>query len=186
MGKKYLTIPNALTLLRALSLPLFAYWALALHADGWAVLLLMFGGATDYFDGKLARAWNQQSRFGELMDPAVDRLFIATTLIVLYLRQIIPIWLILLLLGRDLILGLLTLMMKRAGHQPLTVTYLGKAATFNLLYAFPLLLLAQWHSFMGNAAFVFGWSFAVWGVALYVLTGLDYFRGGWRLLVSTK
>jgi cardiolipin synthase (CMP-forming) len=186
MAKKFLTVPNGLTLLRALGVPLFAYLALSRHADGAAILVLMFGGATDYFDGKLARAWHQESRLGELMDPAVDRIYIATTLIVLYLRNVISIWVILLLLARDLILGGLTLAMKRAGYSPLTVTYLGKAATFNLLYAFPLLLLAQSHSIWGSVAFVLGWSFAVWGIALYVVTGFSYFRFGWRLVTTAK
>ncbi|HEX7404882.1 MAG TPA: CDP-alcohol phosphatidyltransferase family protein [Candidatus Nanopelagicaceae bacterium] len=186
MGRKFFTVPNALTLLRALTLPFFAYFALGRHHNGAAILLLMFGGASDYFDGKLARAWNQQSRLGELMDPTVDRLFIATTLIVLYVKEIIPIWVILLLVGRDLLLGLLTLAMQRAGHGPFSVTYLGKAATFNLLYAFPFLLVAQWHSGWGDAGFVLGWSFAVWGIALYIFTGFDYFRLGWRLLSTTK
>jgi cardiolipin synthase len=186
MAKKFLTVPNALTLLRGLGIPLFGYLALVRHADGAAVLVLIFGGATDYFDGKLARAWNQESRLGELMDPAVDRIYIATTLIVLYIRHAIPLWVILLLLCRDFILGALTLFMKRAGHGPLTVTYLGKAATFNLLYAFPLLLLAQSHSIWGSTAFVMGWSFASWGVALYLVTGFDYFRLGWRLAATPK
>jgi cardiolipin synthase len=186
MAKKFLTVPNILTLLRALGIPLFAYLALGPHADGLAILVLMFGGVTDYFDGKLARAWHQESRLGELMDPTVDRIYIATTLIVLYLRDAIPLWVIILLLLRDITLGVLTVVMKRAGYGPFTVTFLGKAATFNLLYAFPLLLVAHLHSTWGTLAFVMGWSFAVWGIALYILTGLDYFRLGWRLVRPAK
>ena len=85
-----LTVPNSLTFLRALGIPLFIYLAIALEADGWAILTLAIGGATDYFDGKIARAWGQESRFGELADPAIDRLYIVATLIVLYLRDAIP------------------------------------------------------------------------------------------------
>ena len=84
---KLLNIPNALTGLRALGVPLFIYLALYLEADGWAILTLAIGGATDYLDGKLARAWGQESRFGEIADPAIDRLYIVATLIVLYLRD---------------------------------------------------------------------------------------------------
>jgi len=186
MAKKFWTVPNALTLLRALGVPLFAFLALGPHADVLAIIVLVVAGATDYFDGKLARAWNQESRLGELMDPAVDRIYIATALIVLYLRQVIPLWIILVLLARDLTLALLTLMMRRAGHGPFTVTFLGKAATFNLLYAFPLLLLAKSHSFWGSSAFALGWSFAVWGIALYVVTGIDYFRIGWHIVAPAK
>ena len=98
------------------------------------------------------------------------------TLIVLYLRQALPLWVILLLLGRDLVLALVTLALTRRGLPPLTVTYIGKAATFNLLYAFPFLLLALQDSWLGTIAFVLGWAFAIWGLALYLFTGVSYFR----------
>lgn len=174
--KQYLTIPNALTALRGLGVPLFIWLALDKQADGWAVFVLAIGGITDYLDGKLARMWNQTSRFGELADPAIDRVYIVATLIVLYLRDALPLWVILLLLGRDLVLALVTVVLTRKGLPPLQVTYIGKAATFNLLYAFPLLLLALNDSAVGTIAFIFGWAFAIWGVALYTFTGVSYFR----------
>jgi len=174
--KSYLTIPNALTALRGLGVPLFIWLALGLEADSWAILVLVIGGITDYLDGKLARLWNQTSRFGELADPAIDRVYILATLVVLYLREAIPLWIIIVLLGRDLLLGVMTIALTRKGQPPLKVTYLGKAATFNLLYAFPLLLLALSENAAGSIAFVFGWAFALWGVALYTFTGVSYFR----------
>ena len=173
--RSYLTIPNALTALRGLGVPLFIWLALDLKADGWAILVLAIGGVTDYLDGKLARMWNQTSRFGELADPAIDRIYIIATLIVLAMRDAIPFWVIVLLLARDLILGLVTIALTRKGLPPLQVTYLGKAATFNLLYAFPLLLLALSDSPAGTIAFVIGWAFTIWGVALYIFTGVSYF-----------
>jgi cardiolipin synthase len=172
---KNLNVPNALTGLRALGIPLFIYLAVSLQADGWAIFTLAIGGATDYFDGKLARAWGQESRFGELADPAIDRLYIVATLIVLYMRDAIPLWVIAILLARDLILALATLGLTLNSLPPLKVTYLGKAATFNLLYAFPLLLLALADNWAGTLAFIFGWSFAFWGIALYIFTGVSYF-----------
>lgn len=178
--KQYLTIPNGLTALRGLGVPLFIWLALDLHADGWAILVLAIGGVTDYLDGKLARMWNQTSRFGELADPAIDRIYILATLIVLYMREALPLWSILLLLGRDLILSLVTIALTRKGLPPLKVTYIGKAATFNLLYAFPLLLLALDTSWVGTTAFIFGWAFAIWGIALYLFTGVSYFRSAMK------
>jgi cardiolipin synthase len=175
---KLLNVPNALTALRGLGIPLFIYLALVLEADGWAIFTLAVGGATDYFDGKLARAWGQESRFGELADPAIDRLYIIATLIVLYLRDAIPLWVIAVLLGRDLLLGALTIVLAMNSLPPLKVTYLGKAATFNLLYAFPFLLLALHPGWAGTAAYIFGWSFTWWGVGLYLFTGASYFRTG--------
>lgn len=172
----YLTIPNALTALRGLGVPLFIWLALGPHADGWAIIVLIIGGLTDYLDGKLARAWNQTSRFGELADPAIDRIYITATLIVLTIREAIPLWVVLVLIVRDLILGIVTIALTRKGLPPLKVTYIGKAATFNLLYAFPLLLLALSESWLGDLAFIFGWAFTLWGVALYLFTGVSYFR----------
>lgn len=172
----YLTIPNGLTVLRGLGIPVFMYLALSLHADGWAILTLIIAGATDYFDGKLARAWNQTSKFGEIFDPAIDRLYINATLIVLYLRDAIPLWLIAILFSRDLILALFALALQLKKQPPLKVSYLGKAATFNLLYAFPLLLLALVDSWYGTLAFIAGWSFTIWGLGLYIGTGIGYIR----------
>lgn len=174
--KQYLTIPNALTALRGLGVPLFIWLALDRKADGWAIFVLAIGGLTDYLDGKLARMWNQTSRFGELADPAIDRIYIIATLVVLYLRDALPLWIIIALLLRDFSLGVVTIFLARRGIPPLKVTYIGKAATFNLLYAFPFLLLALSDSWAGTLAFIFGWAFTIWGVALYLFTGVSYFR----------
>lgn len=174
----YLTIPNALTALRGLGVPLFIWLALVKEADGWAIFVLALGGISDYLDGKLARLWNQTSRFGELADPAIDRIYIFAVLIVLYLREALPLWIIIALLARDLILAILTIALTRKGLPPLEVTYLGKAATFNLLYAFPFLLLALSQSWLGTIAFILGWAFTLWGSALYLATGISYLRSG--------
>ena len=176
MDRSLLNFPNFLTLLRFLGIPLFLVLTLKLHSDGWAIVVLTLGGASDYFDGKLARAWNQTSRFGELADPAIDRLYILAILIAFGVRAILPLWIILALIARDVILGVFTIALKRAGHPPLKVTYLGKAATFNLMYAFPFILLSQRHGSLGVVAFILGWSFAIWGVALYISTGITYSR----------
>jgi len=173
-----LTIPNGLTFLRFLGIPLFVWLALSVHADGWAILVLAIGGATDYFDGKLARALNQESKFGEIADPTIDRLYIAATLIVLYIRDAIPLWLILILVLRDFAMAILAGVLQLRGFPPLQVTYLGKAATFNLLYAFPFLLLALSDTWYGAVAYIFGWAFTLWGVALYLGTAVSYFRTG--------
>ena len=172
----YLTIPNALTALRGLGVPLFIWLALGREADGWAIFVLAIGGITDYLDGKLARLWNQTSRFGELADPAIDRIYILATLIVLNIRGALPLWVVCALIGRDIALGIVTIALTRRGLPPLQVTFIGKAATFNLLYAFPFLLLALSDSWLGTLAFIFGWAFTYWGTALYLFTGVAYFK----------
>ena len=182
MSSSVISVPNALTFLRFLGIPLFIYLTLNREADGWAILVLAIGGATDYFDGKLARAWNQTSRLGELADPAIDRLYILAILIVFLIRDVIPAWMIVAIVGRDIILAVITIAMNRKGIPSFTVTYLGKAATFNLMYAFPFLLLALSDGVIGTIAFVLGWSFAIWGIALYISTGISYSRQGiWQI-----
>lgn len=173
-----INIPNSLSVLRLLGIPLFIYFALITKEDGLAILVLAIAGATDYLDGKLARAWNQTSAFGALLDPAADRIYILATLIILFVRDAISLWVLVILISRDAILAVLTLLMKSRGLGVLEVTYLGKTATFNLLYAFPLLLLSTNDSAAGQVAFALGWSFALWGIALYVITGLIYFQSG--------
>lgn len=177
MNKNF-NIPNALSVLRLLGIPLFIYFALISKQDGLAILILAVAGVTDYLDGKLARAWNQTSSLGALLDPAADRIYILATLIILFVRDSISLWVLLILISRDVLLGMLTLFMKIRRLNLLEITFLGKAATFNLLYAFPLLLLATHNSTAGRVSFAIGWSFALWGIALYVLTGLMYFHNG--------
>ena len=177
MNKNF-NIPNALSILRLFGVPVFVYFALISRQDALAIIVLMFAGATDYLDGKLARRWNQTSTLGAVLDPAADRVYITATLIILFIRHAISPWVLVVLLTRDLILFILTLILKARGHKHLEVTYLGKAATFNLLYAFPLLLLATHDSLSGRMAFATGWGFAIWGIVLYSYTGVMYFLSG--------
>jgi cardiolipin synthase len=100
------TLPNALSVLRLLGVPLFLWLLLGPQADGWAVVVLMVAGATDWADGKLARSLGQSSRLGALLDPAADRLYIVATLVAFVLRDVVPLWLVAALVGRELVLGL--------------------------------------------------------------------------------
>jgi len=165
---RVLTIPNALSVARLLGVPVFLWLVLGPKADAWAVALLIASAASDWLDGKIARALNQQSRLGEALDPAADRLYIAATLVGLAVRGIIPWWLVALLAVRELIvaaaLGVLRL---RLGFGTLQVSFAGKTATLCLLYAFPLLLLGAYAGTWAEIARIIGWAFAIWGTALY-------------------
>jgi cardiolipin synthase (CMP-forming) len=170
---RVVTLPNALSVLRLVGVPVF-FWLVLTEHDGAAVLVLMVSGVTDYLDGKIARAWNQMSRLGTLLDPAADRLYILATLIGLTIRGVVPLWLTLLLVGRDVLLATTLPLLKRHGYGPLPVHYLGKAATFNLLSGFPLILLGEWTNTVGDVAHAFGWAFAIWGTSLYWWAGILY------------
>jgi cardiolipin synthase len=185
---RILTIPNLLSFLRLLGVPLFLWLVLVPQADGWAFAVLVVGGITDWLDGTIARATGQISRLGQLLDPLADRLYIAATLVGLAIRAIIPWWLVLLLLGRDLILAVVLGLLKRRGITGLPVHFLGKAATFCLLWGFPLLLLGADATGTGfslaELARVLGWAFAIWGTALYWWAGLLYLDQARRILTA--
>ena len=152
-------------MLRGLGIPLFLWLYLAKNEANWAFAVIAIGELTDYLDGKLARALDQTSKLGEILDPLIDRLYLASILLAYLDKNLLPPWMVAVLIGRDLVLGAALALRKRT----LPVTYLGKAATFNLLYALPLLLLQRYYW-----PHIFAWSFAVWGIGLYLLTGFIY------------
>lgn len=165
---RILTVPNGLSVLRLIGVPVFLWLVLGPHLDGWAVGLLIASAATDWLDGKIARAFNQQSKLGEALDPAADRLYIAATLAALAIRNIIPWWLVALLAVRELIVaGALGVLKRKLGFGTLQVSFVGKTATLCLLYAFPLLLLGTYAGNLGEITRILGWAFAGWGTALY-------------------
>jgi cardiolipin synthase len=174
LSDRVLTLPNLLSAVRLLGVPLFLWLLLGPQSDGWAVLVLALSGVTDWADGALARALGQSSRLGALLDPAADRLYIVATLVAFVLRDVVPLWVVAVLLGRELVLGVTLLVLRRDGWPPLQVHYLGKAATFLLLYAFPLLLLADGAGTAAAVARPIAYALTVWGAALYVLAGVFY------------
>jgi len=173
--REVLTIPNGLTLIRACGIPLFLWLLLGENLKGWSYLVLAIGAGTDYFDGKVARWLHQESKLGAAMDPTIDRLYIAATVIGLALKDYIPWWMVLVLAFRDIYMVFLLAFYRRKSGQVFVVTFLGKAATFNLLYAFPFLLLSS-SSGWGKFAHSLGWGFAIWGIGLYLLAAVDYSR----------
>lgn len=167
------TIPNALSFARLLGAPAF-FWLILAEHDWWALAVLMVSGATDYLDGKLARLLGQTSRLGQLLDPAADRLYILATIVALAIRNIIPWWIVAILLARELfIAGLGPVLHKNRLPLP-PVSFIGKAATFNLIYAFPLVLLGEQAGVVGDIARPLGWAFVWWGTALYWIAGIMY------------
>ena len=174
-----LNIPNALTALRALGVPVFLYLFLVAEEPIASFVVIALGGITDYLDGKVARALNQTSDFGAKFDPTVDRLYIAAVIIALAIKDYLPWSLVVAIIARDLILFLVIIYQKLRGIPFFEVSFLGKAATFNLLYAFPFLLLEE-VAVIGPWCFASGWSFAIWGISLYFYTGIQYLVKGLR------
>jgi cardiolipin synthase len=186
MGRVW-TIPNAISAARLLGVPVFSWLVLGPRsqvADWWAVGLLIAASASDWLDGKIARALNQQSRLGQLLDPAADRLYIVATVVALAIRGIIPWWLVAVLGAREVLLAGMLAVLRRHGWGALQVSFVGKAATLCLLYAFPLLFIGAHASSYAETARVAGWAFAIWGSALYWCAGLLYIVQARRLLAA--
>ena len=180
------TVPNLLSMIRLAGVPVFLWLILGPEADGWALALLMVSGVTDFLDGYLARRLGQMSTLGQILDPVADRLYILAVVIGLAIRDIIPWWVALVLPLRDLLLWGLVPLLRTRGYSALPVHFLGKAATFNLLYAFPLLLLGDGEGTVATLANVFGWAFAIWGIGLYWWAGILYAWQVRTLLARTE
>jgi cardiolipin synthase len=172
-SNRVLTVPNVLSALRLVGVPVFL-WLLVRGHTGWALLVLMASGVTDYLDGKIARHYGLVSRVGQLLDPIADRLYVLTTLLALAWRGTIPWWLVVVLLGRELFMGVVLAALRPYGYTDLPVHFVGKAATFNLLCAFPLLLLGDGDGTLAAVARPVGWGFVWWGTVLYWVAAALY------------
>jgi cardiolipin synthase len=182
---RVLTLPNVLSVLRLVGVPVFL-WAILAEHDAVALVTLMLSGVTDYLDGKIARHYGLVSRLGELLDPLADRLYIATTLLGLAWRDVIPWWLVGALVARELLMAGVLAWVRRHGQLGLPVHFVGKAATFTLLYAFPLLLLGDGDGTFATLAQPFGWALALWGIGLYWWAGVLYAWQVRKLLATTE
>jgi cardiolipin synthase (CMP-forming) len=180
------TVPNAISAARLGLVGLFAA-LLAAGLDVWALAVLAVSSATDWLDGVLARRLGQVTRIGELLDPAADRLFIFVTILALAWRGLMPWWLVALLVLRDVLMAVVLVRLARSGWSPLQVHLAGKAGTLMLLYAFPLLLLADLLTgWWADAMSSLGWAAALWGVALYWVSGVVYVGQARSLLAEAR
>jgi len=178
------TIPNVISFVRLLGVPLFLYLLLGPEKDVAAVIVLAIGGTTDWVDGFVARRMNSVSRLGELLDPFADRLYILATLIGFTVRGVVPWWLTGALLLRELVLGIALLVLRRHGYGPPPVHYVGKTGTFVLLAAFPVILLAQ--AVDSSWLTPIGWGLAWWALGLYWAAAVLYLAQARALLRADR
>ncbi|MGV0627580.1 CDP-alcohol phosphatidyltransferase family protein [Mycolicibacter minnesotensis] len=165
---RVLTVPNVISVARLGLIGVFLYLLLVARADGPAVAVLMLSGFSDWADGKLARLLDQYSALGALLDPAVDRLYMIAIPIAFGVRGLVPWWIIGTLLARDLLLAATLPALRIRGLTALPVTYIGKAGTFALMSAFPLILLGQWDALWSRVVGSAGWAFLFWGLGMYL------------------
>ncbi|MEV1144669.1 CDP-alcohol phosphatidyltransferase family protein [Micromonospora sp. NPDC049799] len=186
VGDQVLTLPNVISFVRLLGVPLFLYLLLVARADVAAIVVLAVGGTTDWVDGWIARRMRQVSRLGELLDPLADRLYILATLIAFTAREVVPWQFTAALLARELLLLGSLAVLRRYGYGPPPVHYVGKTATFLLLAAFPILLLATAVPAAATAAGAIGWGLAWWGLVLYWVAGALYVVQAARLVRGVR
>ncbi|MGK5520333.1 CDP-alcohol phosphatidyltransferase family protein [Micromonospora sp. URMC 107] len=186
VGDRVLTLPNVISFVRLLGVPLFLYLLLVAHADVAALVVLAVGGTTDWVDGWVARRMRQVSRLGELLDPLADRLYILATLLAFTARDVVPWQFTAALLARELLLLGSLAVLRRHGYGPPPVHYVGKTATFLLLAAFPVLLLAAAVPGAATVAGAIGWGLAWWGLVLYWVAGALYVVQANRLVRAVR
>ena len=178
------SIPNMLSILRLILVPVFLWLLLNNHLY-WALGVLAFAGASDWLDGQIARRFNQVTELGKVLDPAADRLYIFASLIGLVINGNVPLWLAIAVIARDVMLLIVYPVLATHGYGPLPVHFLGKAGTFALLYALPLMLLADLWPAAEFIILPLSWGFAFWGVGLYWLAGFIYVKQVRDLVSST-
>jgi cardiolipin synthase (CMP-forming) len=173
---RILTVPNVITLVRLCLLPVFVWLLLGLNDRVGAALLLAALGATDWIDGWVARRFNQASRFGRMFDPTADRLMFFVSLTAIIIDGGVPTWFAAVVLVREVVVGVITATLVLLGNPPVDVTWWGKAGTFGLMFAFPLLLAGSADNFGPATLFaVLGWLAAVPGLALSLVAFVRYF-----------
>jgi len=194
VSDRIFTIPNVLSFLRLLLIPVFVWLALGPEADWLAFGILVLSSITDWLDGVIARRFNMMSKLGQVLDPVADRLFVVCTIAVLAVREIVPWWLVAVLVARDVFMFFIQLQLKRANLPLLPVHYVGKAATLCLLYGLPLLLLTAGAGTgtdtIADVVRPIAWAFTLWGLGIYWWSAILYaeqahaVRKGRRLVVS--
>lgn len=175
VSDRVLTVPNALSALRILLVPVFLVLVL-MEYDLAAFIVIVVSSVSDFLDGIIARRFGQITKLGQLLDPAADRLFIFAAVIALAVRGVVPWWVVVVIVGRDVFLAGLGLVLAQRGYGPLPVHHLGKVATFALFYALPILVLGEAFPTLQVVTDPIGWAFTLWGAFLYWWAGLLYLR----------
>ncbi len=165
-------MPNLISVVRIALVAVFGALLVA-EQDAWAIVVLAAAGVSDFLDGYLARRWGQVTALGRILDPTADRLLTIVVVLGLAARDIIPWWLVAVLLARDLVVGVALLYgWSRRVASP-HVTYVGKAATAALYVFFPLAYVGYGRFDVLHTASVVGASLAA---VVYWWAGVGYVR----------
>ncbi|NYE96657.1 cardiolipin synthase [Psychromicrobium silvestre] len=168
------TIPNVLTVVRFLGVPLFMWLVLAKQEYGWGVVVLAAMGSTDWVDGYIARRFDQTSKLGRILDPLADRIALITVAITLVVAGVAPWWLLAVIIVPDAVLFTVSLVFFR-WHPDLPVSIIGKLRTAALLIGTPMLLLAKALGHEPNVLSWIAWIILTLGIIGHLIAAYNYF-----------
>ena len=175
-------MPNLISVLRIASIPFIA-WLVADHRMVPALIVLAVSAITDSLDGIIARAFNQVSKIGQILDPIADRLLIICSVLALGVAGIIPWWMIIIIAARDAWMMLLVLWLAQYDYGPLPVHFVGKAGTFMLMVSIVALIFCDiWENPFVGLLHLAALAAGIWGIAMYWLAGYIYTKQGVGLL----
>jgi cardiolipin synthase len=171
-----LTVPNAITMVRLLCLPVFVWLVFGAKEQTAAAIVLAVLGATDWVDGYVARRFHQVSTVGKVLDPTADRLLVGTAVVVIIIHHAVPLWFGVITLVREALVGLLVLVLAGLGAARIDVLWVGKAGTFGLMFAYPAFLLGHGTASWQDPIRAFAWVAGIGGLTLAWIAAAAYVR----------
>jgi cardiolipin synthase len=171
---RILTVPNVITVARLACLPIFV-WLLFGRDDRAAAGWLLGGlGATDFVDGYIARHFDQGSTLGKVLDPVADRLLFFVGAGAILVDGSAPTWFAVVVLTREALVSVATLVLAALGARRIDVTWFGKAGTFGLMFAFPLFLIGESAASYADLFHALAWVAGIPGLALSLVAAAAY------------
>lgn len=173
---RVMTVANGITAVRLLGLPLFVYLTAVIEAYGMGFLTLVIVGTTDWVDGYVARRFDQVTRIGKLIDPLIDRAMLATAALTLLALGFIPWWIVVAVVGRDVLLLTAGFLLFKGANPNIPVSNLGKFATACLLIGVPGFLLGRMSWAGADVFLVLAYVFSLLGIVAYYVAGWQYWQ----------
>jgi cardiolipin synthase len=177
-----LTIPNVISLVRLLCMPVFLYLLFGKDDPLAAAILLGALGATDWIDGYIARHYHQVSNVGKILDPVADRLLFFVGIGGILVYGAVPVWFAVMVLVREVVVAVTTVVLAAMGARRVDVTWFGKAGTFALMVAFPMFLASEAAFSGADACRVIAWGFGIPGLVLSYVSWAMYLPLGLKAL----
>jgi len=183
---RVLTVPNVVTLVRLLCIPVFLWLLFGADRQTLAAVLLAVLGATDWVDGYVARRYHQVSNLGKVLDPAADRILVGTAVVAIMVHGAVPLWFGIATLARELAVAGTVLALAALGARRIDVLWIGKAGTFGLMFAYPAFLLGHGTAGWQGPIRDFAWGAGGAGLALAWVAAAMYLVPARRALAEGR